>query len=262
MKTRKKIVELAQSWIGKKESDGSFKFIIDLYNSYKPHPRGYTLQYKDAWCAGTCSALAIKLGYTNIIPIECSCYYMIEKAKKMGIWIENDAYIPQSADFILYDWQDNGLGDNKGTPDHIGIVEKVVGDKITVIEGNYSNSVKRRTLKVNGKYIRGYITPKYDAELKEPVANNVIQCVKANDYAEEKLASLSGIYKVTASALNVRHGAGTSKKIMISIPKNTQVTCYGYYTTISETKWLYVQFTYNDVKYTGFCSSKHLSKLS
>lgn len=164
MKTRNAVVELAKSWLGKNEADGSHKSIIDLYNTYTPHPRGYALQYSDAWCAGTVSALAIALGYTSIIPIECSCSKMIELAKNMGIWVEDDAYTPKPADFILYDWQDNGVGDNTGNPDHIGTVECVSGSTITVIEGNYSNAVKRRTLQVNGKYIRGYITPKYDAD--------------------------------------------------------------------------------------------------
>ena len=67
----------------------------------------------------------------------------------------------------MYDWDDNGVGDNKSGPDHVGIVEKVSGNTITVIEGNYSNAVKRRTLLVNGKYIRGYIVPKYEAEKAE-----------------------------------------------------------------------------------------------
>ncbi len=163
MKTRNAVVVLAQSWVGKNEADGSHKAIIDIYNTHLPHPRGYKLQYSDAWCAGTVSALAIKLGYTDIIPVECSCSQMIALAKQMGIWVENDAYIPSPADFILYDWQDSGAGDNTGNPDHIGTVESVSGNTITVIEGNYSNAVKRRTLQVNGKYIRGYITPKYDA---------------------------------------------------------------------------------------------------
>ena len=166
MRSRDEMIKLAQSWIGKKESDGSFKIIIDIYNSYKPLPRGYKLKYTDSWCAGTLSALAIKLGYTDIIPIECSCDNMIELAKKMGIWQEDDAYIPTKADFILYDWDDSGIGDNTGWPEHIGIVEKVENSIITVIEGNYSDSVKRRNIKVNGKYIRGYITPKYDSEIQ------------------------------------------------------------------------------------------------
>lgn len=163
-KTRAKVVALAQSWVGKKESDGSHKSIIDIYNSFTPHPRGYKLQYTDAWCAGTVSALAIYLGYTDIMPVECSCYYLIEQAKKMGIWKEDDAYTPKPADLILYDWQDSGSGDNTGSPDHVGTVEKVSGTTITVIEGNYSDAVKRRTIQVNGRYIRGYICPKYDED--------------------------------------------------------------------------------------------------
>lgn len=268
MKTRSAVVKLAQSWIGKKESDGSFKEIIDIYNTLPTAqlPRRTKMLYSWEWCACTWSALAVKLGYTDIMPIEISCYYIIERAKEMGIWVESDSYVPKPADAILYDWNDSGNGDNKGNPDHIGVVEKVVGNTITVIEGNYSNAVKRRKLKVNGKYIRGYITPKYDAEPEtskntSTQTSTATKSVKATDYAQKKLASLAGTYKVTASALNVRHGAGTSKKIMVAIPKNTQVKCYGYYTTVSGTKWLYVQFTYKGVKYTGFCSSKYLSKV-
>lgn len=166
MRSRDAVVKLAQSWIGVKESDGSFKFIIDLYNSKTPLPRGYKLKYTDSWCAGMQSALAIKLGYTDIMPVECSCGQLIEVAKKMGIWQENDSYIPLPGDQILYDWDDNGVGDNTGWPDHVGLVEKVENGVITVIEGNYSNSVKRRNIQINGKYIRGFITPKYD-DVKE-----------------------------------------------------------------------------------------------
>lgn len=84
---------------------------------------------------------------------------------------------------------------------------------------------------------------------------------KAMDAAKSFLASLAGSYKVTASALNVRNGAGTSKSIMVAIPKGTVVKNYGYYTSISGVRWLYVQFTYKNVTYTGFASSKYLSKV-
>jgi lysozyme len=86
---------------------------------------------------------------------------MIELFKKLGEWIENDAYVPKPGDIIFYDWQDSGSGDNTGWPDHVGIVEAVSGSTITVIEGNKSDSVSRRTLQVGGKYIRGYGVPKY-----------------------------------------------------------------------------------------------------
>ena len=79
------MVKLAQSWLGKKESDGSHKMIVDIYNTYKPLPRGTKMQYDWPWCACTVSALAIKLGYTDIVPIEMSCSKLIELAKKKGI---------------------------------------------------------------------------------------------------------------------------------------------------------------------------------
>lgn len=159
--TRNAIVKQAQAWVGLNEADGSHKKIIDIYNTLDPLPRGYKLSYKDAWCAGTISALAVECNATDIIPTECSCTRMIEKAKAMGIWVENDAHSPAPGDIIMYDWDDSGKGENKNNPDHVGIVEKRTGDTVTVIEGNYSNAVKRRTLQVNGKYIRGYIVPKY-----------------------------------------------------------------------------------------------------
>lgn len=172
------MIKLAQSWIGKKESDGSHKSIIDIYNSQKKLPQGYKVKYTDSWCATTVSALAVKLGYTDIIPTECSCQRMIELCKEKGIWIENENRTPKAGEIIFYDWEDDGKGDNKGWSDHVGLVEKVSGKTITVIEGNYSNSVKRRTITVNAKNIRGYAAPKYDAEPVKTVTSKGEKTVK------------------------------------------------------------------------------------
>lgn len=167
------LIKVLQSWVGKKEKDGSHKSIIDLYNSNKPLPRGYKVKYNDAWCATTMGAAAIQCKATDIIPIECSCGKMIEIAKRMGIWVENENRAPAVGEIILYDWQDGtnfAAVDNKGYPEHVGMVEKVFGNKITVIEGNIKDAVGRRTLDVNGRYIRGYIVPKYDPEITQEVA--------------------------------------------------------------------------------------------
>ena len=85
--------------------------------------------------------------------------------------------------------------------------------------------------------------------------------VKATDSARNFLKPYAGKYKVAASKLNVRHGAGITKKIMVTIPKDTTVECYGYYTSVLGVKWLYVKFKYQNVIYTGFVSSKHLVKI-
>lgn len=173
--SRQKIVDTAESWVGKNEADGSYMEIINTYNSYTgTFPRGIKMKEGWPWCACTWSAEAIKNGYTAIMPIEISCYYLIEKAKKMGIWVENDAYVPKPGDAILYDWDDNGVGDNIGAPKHIGTVTYVneAAGYMVVTEGNYSKSVKKRTISINGRYIRGFITPKYDNNTVSQPANS------------------------------------------------------------------------------------------
>lgn len=170
-----KMVELAQSWVGIKEGSAGHKEILSIYNSQKPLPRGYKMTTKDAWCAATTTALAVKLGYTDIVPCECSCSKLITIAKEMGIWIEDESITPEPGMLCLYDWGDaeKHSGDNKGNPDHIGIVESVGGGQFIVIEGNADTNkdgkdgVERRTLSVNGRYLRGFICPKYDDEEKK-----------------------------------------------------------------------------------------------
>lgn len=197
-KTANTILGIARGWLGCKESDGSHKKIIDVYNSHKPLARGYKVKYTDSWCATFVSACAIKAGYTSIIPLECSCNKMIEKFQKMGRWTEDDAHVPHLGDVIFYDWQDNGKGDCKGTSEHVGYVEKVENGKITVIEGNKNDSVSRRVLNVNGRYIRGFGCPAYD--------NTTVQTVSK---PQPNTSSALGTYVVTASSLIVRTGPGT-----------------------------------------------------
>lgn len=162
-----KVVEQAKSWIGCKESNGTHKKIIDIYNAQKPLPVGYKVKYTDAWCATFASAVFVVLKYHDTVPTECSCPRWITLLKKNGMWVEDESVVPKPGWIMFYDWDDSASKvavDNTGSPEHVGIVEKVSGGYITVIEGNYSNSVKRRTIAVNGRYIRGYGVPKYDAE--------------------------------------------------------------------------------------------------
>ncbi|MDO4805071.1 MAG: hypothetical protein Q4A32_09670 [Lachnospiraceae bacterium] len=67
------------------ESNGKFRQIIDLYNSVKPLPRGYAVQYNDHWCATTTSAAGIKAGCSDLVGREYSREELIAWAKKKGI---------------------------------------------------------------------------------------------------------------------------------------------------------------------------------
>ena len=158
------LVETAIKWLGCKEENGTHKKIIDVYNAKKPLARGYKVKYTDAWCATFVSAVVIRAGLTDIIPLECGCEHYINLLKKMGIWQEKDSYTPEIGDIIFYDWQDNGIGDNTGYSDHVGIVVEVSGSNIKVIEGNLNNKVGYRNIKVDAVTIRGYGTPNYSSK--------------------------------------------------------------------------------------------------
>lgn len=198
------IVNLMKSWIGKKEADKTHQAIIDIYNAHRPLARGYTVKYTDAWCATTVSAASIKLGYTDIIPTECGCGQMIELFKKIGIWEEKDDHVPAPGDIIFYDWGDSGKGDNTGWPEHVGVVEKVIDKKITVIEGNYNDSVQRRNISVNSKNIRGYGIPKYDAE---PTKEVVTEPVKTEPAKPVKKPATKPVSKVNQKVLRWQKAA-------------------------------------------------------
>lgn len=345
---RKNVVAIAEKYVGCNEYDGSHRQIIDRYNSVTPLPRGYKVKYTDAWCATFVSAVSIEADLIDIMPRECGCNAMINLYKNLGRWQENDAYVPEIADIIMYDWDDNGSGECAGYPEHVGIVVSVSGNTIKVIEGNIDNAVGYRTLTVNGRYIRGYCLPNYESKatpvevvtpapapapstsssalnrtiewtgyvidgdlnvrtwagvenktcsfspLKEGTEIGICDSVKAKngiiwyyikykdkygfvcskyvtktppvsskpassngkvDYAKSYDKSISGTYRTTGK-LNMRLGAGVTKKIQCVIPKNDEVTCYGYYTSVLGTKWYLVSYkTYN-----GFVSSRYLKK--
>ena len=230
---REDVVKQAESWIGRKESDGSHKLIIDEYNKHKPLARSYKVKYTDAWCATFVSAVAIVTGATAIIPTECGCGQMIELFKSLGCWVEDDSYVPSPGDVIFYDWDDSGNGENKGYPEHVGIIQKVSGSALYVIEGNYNNAVKVRRLVVNGKYIRGYGIPKYSEKITveltpaksiEEIAKEVINGKWGNgDERKKKLTEAGYNYEAVQKEVNKQLGAKTSVSIGIKVGDDVMV---------------------------------------
>ena len=159
---RLQYIAAAESWLGCNEADGSHREIIDLYNNHPPLAQGYAVKYDDSWCATFVSAAAIVCDFTDIIPTECSCQRQIGLFRDLGRWEEQDSYKPLPGDIIYYCSTDKGLGDCTGWSDHVGIVTKVTGSVITVLEGNNGGSVRYRTILVNAPTIRGYGVPDYE----------------------------------------------------------------------------------------------------
>lgn len=179
--TAKQFITQAQSWLGINEASGGHKEIIDSYNSRRWRGCGFKMKYSGEWCAAFISACAIKTKSMDIIPIDCHCNHIIKKAKKKGIWVENEATIPKVGDLVLYDWQDSGKGNNTSPADHIGVVETVdaIGKTFVVIEGNYKQSVKRRKLKFNARYLRGFVRPRYQTAAKKKPLSKIKSKIKS-----------------------------------------------------------------------------------
>ena len=167
---RQSVADIINGWLGAKEGDSVHAEILRIYNAQNPLPVGYKMQVHDAWCAATVSAAWLKAGIAQYTGTECGCGRFRDNAIKRGIWVEDDAYKPKIGDAVIYYWSDNGVGDCKTGADHIGLVTAVSGNSFTVTEGNTGNGiVGKRTVQLNGRYIRGFIAPNY-AEIAKMVS--------------------------------------------------------------------------------------------
>lgn len=186
--TAEDVLTVMRSWIGLQKADQSHKVIVDTYNSYTPRARGYKANYQDAYCDITVSAAFIKLGAVDLIGgPECGVEEHVKLFKKAGIWEEDGTVTPQPGWLIVYNW-DESQQPNDGYSDHIGVVEKVSGGKITTIEGNTSGGkVARCTYKVGHGNIRGFAKPKYAAASSKPAATKTVE-----ELAKEVLAGSWG----------------------------------------------------------------------
>lgn len=207
MSDRNKPVDYLKQYLGIKEGSDGHKAILKVFNDSGLCSR-YKMTTSDPWCATAVSAAFIASGLTKIFPcVECSCGAMITKAKNANIWVENDAYVPSVGDVIMYDWNDSGYGDDTNSPDHVGIVVSVSGKTIKVIEGNKSHTVGYRMISVNGRYIRGYITPKYKTT---GTSNKSTGKSTTNTSTSKK-----SITEVAKEVLNGKWGNGSTRKIKL-----------------------------------------------
>ena len=158
---RKILVDKALTFVGTTEGSLAHQWIINEYNKINPLPRGYKVQYTDAWCATFVSVCAKMANMLDIIPAECGCPEMVRKFQAMGRWQERDDYRPALGDIAFYDWGNNPAGDNLGTPAHVGIVTAVYHDSFVITEGNRSDAVRNITVSVNDKNLRGFGLPDF-----------------------------------------------------------------------------------------------------
>lgn len=200
---RQKVADIINAWVGATKGSAKHLEILEIYNGHKPLARGYKMQVKDAYCAATVSAAYIKAGIAEYTGTECGVEKYTVVAKNKGIWVENDAHTPKVGDACVYDWDDTGKGDCTGSADHIGIVTQAGASSFVVTEGNMSGGkVGKRTMAINGKYMRGFICPDFAAIAKKMGGGNddagqTIYTVKDGD----TLSKIAGTYGTTVDAL-------------------------------------------------------------
>ena len=163
---RQKCALTAAQWLGTKEGSAEHRQLLAVYNGIRPLPRGYAMKEHDPWCAAFASAAAVLAGAAELYPLECSCSRIIEKARTMGIWVEQDSHVPKPGDWILYNWDASKTGDDTGAPDHVGVVIGVERQQILVVEGNFGGAVGLRRIGIDDRYIRGFVCPDLQADGK------------------------------------------------------------------------------------------------
>lgn len=249
---------------------------------------GYNGAIKGSPTDSECDVLANCVGYAvgrfNEIGGWGSCKYLSPVNAENFIQYKGDLEVGQEPRLgACAVWQKGATLSGSDGAGHVAIVEKVVSaTEIVTSESGYgSKAFWTQTRKKgdgnwgqgSGYKFLGFIynpaaccqgsataTPAPSTKPATSTPSSTTE-KRATEAAKSLDKVLSGTYTVTAgSGLHVRNGAGTNKASMVVLPKGTKVQNYGYYTLSGGVKWLYIQVTYNGVKYTGFCSAQYLSK--
>lgn len=162
MSVRESIVNEAKKYIGYKEGKNNSTLFGQWYG-LRNQP----------WCAMFVSFVLNKAGVDeSIVPKFASCTVGFNMAKRKGI-ATRDHITPKSGDIIFFVWRQG-----ESTPDHVGLVEYVEGNKVHTIEGNRSDKVQRFEYDLNSWQIYGYARPKYKEETQDTIIYTHKQFVK------------------------------------------------------------------------------------
>ena len=143
------IIEVAASQIGNEGGE--------------PYWSWYGFNSRVEWCACFVSWCANECGYIEdgIIPKNANCNGAVRWFKDHDQWADGSAE-PIPGMIIYFDWDNKGAaGDQNGTADHVGIVEKVEDGWVHTIEGNSRDSVRRNKYRIGHYEILGYGIPNY-----------------------------------------------------------------------------------------------------
>ncbi len=146
----RKAVDYAVSMKGQRNA------VVDIYNTYLPHPRRYKVKYEDMLCATFVSSIFIHLGWTDIVPPECGAHQLYQNMEALGRAELNKKRVPAVGDLIFF-------GNSRYVTgiQHVGIVQEVTSDKKRIYYYDLTGVVGRHTCPVGYSWIMGYAWPDY-----------------------------------------------------------------------------------------------------
>lgn len=163
------LADYAKTFLGVTESNPTFKWIIDNYNTQCRRANTYRMTYNDEWCATFVSLCLTHCGYgISHNSVNCNEFYSLNRR------YEIDRAKANKNDIVLYSWQNNE------NLQHIGIISARSGNYVTVIEGNKSEQVGTRQIGLYSKAIRHIIRmpstyiPSNSPKSIEQIAKDVI----------------------------------------------------------------------------------------
>ena len=157
-----KVIEIAKSYLGIAEDSEKHSEIISYYNKAR-YVDAYKMALADPWCAAFVVACFAKAGCAEIIPCVASCDQMIDYFKKWGRWHRISEGTVTKGDILFYDWNSDGGSD------HVGIVCNNNMGLLQVIEGNKSDSVGYRNIRLSDPTIVGVGRPNYDSNNSQSI---------------------------------------------------------------------------------------------
>lgn len=213
----------------------------------------------DGWYGAQCVD-AFKIGCANLgIPVVktpngwANGYWLSRVALGFGKYFD---FITNVNALKAGDWCVWDMG-SSCKDSHIGMFVSYAGNGYAYIfSENQGGNRGFRTVKLKLD-ILGALRPKVWAHLDDNATSPTKQ-VKATGVAHYFDNGYAGTYYAT-DALNCRNSGSTGAKVLVTIPKGTAVTCYGYYDKGSGYTWLYAQALVKNVLYTGFFALTYLS---
>lgn len=139
--------------------------LFDYYNNncypFVLPKRRYKMKPGDNWCAMFATVIANRCGLNaDKFPYEVSVFFQVQRARELGTFYTDLSQV-QPHDLIIYDWDSNGV------LDHVGIVVSKDSEYIRVIEGNKSDTVGYRTVKLSSAAVVGFIKTGYKGSQTE-----------------------------------------------------------------------------------------------